>query len=108
MKQKLKIAVTIIAQVLLKTIIKEYYHINLFNLCNLSVLVDCVWSTFGKWSDCSTTCGGGTRFSTRTIIQQSLHGGKECKGEDTQSENCNEAPCPGKTSQTTSYNQENI
>ena len=70
--------------------------------------MDCIWSEFGNWSECSKTCGGGERFSTRTIIQQTVQEGKECKGEEKQVESCNEDPCPGKITQPSNYNQGKI
>ena len=59
------------------------------------LLVDCVWSSFGNWSECSKSCGGGEKISLRTILQQPLFGGKHCEGEDKKSEICNDIACPG-------------
>ena len=49
------------------------------------------------WSECSETCGGGSRTSNRTIKQPALHGGNDCIGDDTQIEACNLESCPGTT-----------
>ena len=58
--------------------------------------VNCLWSRFGEWTACTKTCGGGERKSTRTMVQLALYGGKECKGNETKLESCNENPCPGR------------
>merc|ERR1712205_245585 len=42
--------------------------------------VDCEVSEFGDWSECSGTCGGGTKYRERTITQKPLHGGQGCEG----------------------------
>jgi len=39
--------------------------------------VDCVVGTWAKWSDCSKTCGNGSRTRTRTLTQP-RHGGRTC------------------------------
>ena len=57
--------------------------------------MNCEWSEYGEWSDCSKTCGGGEKSSTRTILQEPINGGNECEGEDTKIEPCNENSCPG-------------
>ena len=50
--------------------------------------VDC---ELGQWNDCSTTCGTGMR--SRNIVQEALHGGKECSTNRTIA--CNlDKPCP--------------
>ena len=57
--------------------------------------VDCQWSPYGGWSECSATCGGGIRSSERTKTQAKANGGKECIGNDTKIEICMENLCPG-------------
>ena len=57
--------------------------------------MNCEWSDFGEWSECSKSCGGGERTSNRSVIKPALYGGKECEGEDIQIESCNDQPCPG-------------
>ena len=59
-----------------------------------SVLVDC---EFGPWSEgpCNATCGtSATKIMSRKIIQKAENGGKTCKGDTTESKNCELAPCP--------------
>ena len=51
---------------------------------------DCEWSS---WSDCSKTCGVGTR--TREIDVDAQKGGKACDKDDG-TENCNLKECPSK------------
>jgi len=60
------------------------------------VPVDCVWSEYGNWTQCSKSCGGGTQLQTRTIVTQALNGGKSCDGINTNLQICNEFPCPEK------------
>ena len=45
--------------------------------------VDCVWSAFGDWGDCSVTCGpGGVERRRRKMLQQAKGGGRPCRSED--------------------------
>ncbi|XP_070574887.1 SCO-spondin-like [Ptychodera flava] len=49
------------------------------------------WSNF---SDCSVTCGGGTKFRTRTCTNPApTYGGRPCKGKTVQSRSCNNFQC---------------
>ena len=61
-----------------------------------SYLVDCKWSEFGSWSDCSVTCGEGTKSATRKILHIALNGGRDCEGDSTRVNPCNLGECPGK------------
>ncbi|CAH3019170.1 unnamed protein product [Porites evermanni] len=50
------------------------------------------WTVF---TECTKTCGTGTRFRTRTCDNPSPRfGGFECGGEDSQTFKCNILPCP--------------
>jgi len=63
--------------------------------CNpQSCPVDCVWSAFGEWSECSQTYRGCIKSRTRSVQTQASNGGKECEGEFTEDEACNEQECP--------------
>ena len=61
----------------------------------MSIIVDCVWSQWDKWSDCSQNCGGGSRTSKRRIEIESADGGEKCEGDNKREESCNLHPCPG-------------
>ena len=61
----------------------------------LITLVNCKWSSYSEWSECSKSCGGGIRTSTRKIKQESLNGGTPCAGEASRNETCNLDVCPG-------------
>ena len=55
--------------------------------------IDCVW---GEWvaGQCSTTCGIGSRVSTRKKLVEEANGGN-CSGRSTKTEECNVQECPG-------------
>merc|ERR1712078_519038 len=55
--------------------------------------VDCTWAQWGDWSDCSKTCGVGTRTKTRRKDVKEAHGGV-CKGTDHDKESCKDKECP--------------
>jgi len=40
--------------------------------------IDCVVSTWGSFSTCSTGCGTGEHARTRTVLTPSAHGGADC------------------------------
>ena len=57
--------------------------------------VDGGWSEFGEWSECSAACGGGTQSRTRSCTNPApAHGGTDCQGLKTESQNCNTDECP--------------
>ena len=60
------------------------------------ISVDCVWTDF-KYTDCSSTCGGGTRVGRRSILRPATYGGQNCYGPSEVTEDCNNYPCPGNT-----------
>ncbi len=54
------------------------------------------WSGWQDWGSCSTTCGPGTRTRTRLCDNPSpIHGGAVCPGDGTETEDCQDAMCPG-------------
>ena len=64
-------------------------------LLNVNVSVDCEWSPYGNWTDCSTTCGPGVKTARRTIMQIAYNGGILCTGAAIKTENCELKSCPG-------------
>ncbi|XP_035688793.1 SCO-spondin-like [Branchiostoma floridae] len=58
--------------------------------------VDGGWSNWGPWSDCSVTCGVGTRTRNRTCTSpEPSNGGLDCAGPDHETQPCNvPVPCP--------------
>jgi hypothetical protein len=59
-------------------------------------IVDCRWGNYATWSECTKTCGGGTRFTTRKIEKEAEHGGLPCVGGEIRTVACNKDSCPGK------------
>jgi len=55
--------------------------------------IDGQWNPWSEWSDCSKTCGGGTRQSTRSCTEVA-NGGKPCVGDTVKTETCNDFQCP--------------
>ena len=47
------------------------------------------------WSKCTKSCEGGVMKSKRRIIQDPLHRGKQCEGNNTRILPCNLKHCPG-------------
>jgi hypothetical protein len=56
--------------------------------------VDCITSPWGDWSNCSAKCGEGTKTRERSIIRPPENGGSLCGAPLTETESCNEGPCP--------------
>eukprot|EP00929_Paragymnodinium_shiwhaense_P059964 TRINITY_DN29990_c0_g1_i1.p1 TRINITY_DN29990_c0_g1~~TRINITY_DN29990_c0_g1_i1.p1 ORF type:complete len:930 (-),score=176.35 TRINITY_DN29990_c0_g1_i1:60-2849(-) len=61
--------------------------------------VDCVWSDWGEFEQCSVTCtakatSGGQRTRRRIIARLAKNEGKECLGSYEESERCGLEECP--------------
>ncbi|XP_048736193.2 coadhesin-like [Ostrea edulis] len=57
--------------------------------------VDGQWSAWSRYSDCTTTCGVGTKTRYRSCSNPApLNGGKFCSGLKSEIDQCNIAPCP--------------
>ncbi|XP_078487952.1 uncharacterized protein LOC100179634 isoform X3 [Ciona intestinalis] len=59
--------------------------------CNSQVCP--TWSDYGDWSDCTATCGGGTRTHTRVCLNGDA-GQFGCRGSTFEQEYCNGQACP--------------
>lgn len=57
------------------------------------VPTNCTVSSWGLWSSCSKSCGGGTRTRTRAITKQATNGGS-CPYTLSESQACNTQSCP--------------
>ena len=57
--------------------------------------VDCAWSDFGEWTQCSAECGTGTQTRTRTEETAAENGGAACDGDSTETQDCNTHACSG-------------
>jgi len=58
--------------------------------------VDCKVEDWSSWSDCSATCGGGTKTRGRGVVQEAENGGAPCPALE-EEESCNTDQCPGTT-----------
>ncbi|CAJ1370240.1 unnamed protein product [Effrenium voratum] len=56
--------------------------------------VDCKWSDWGDWEGCSKSCGDGQRSRYRSFAQIKNAVGKECIGQNLQTEGCGMNACP--------------
>lgn len=53
------------------------------------------WGPWNEWGDCSMSCDGGMRYRTRTCEESyQTMDDDQTSCEETQSERCNEMPCP--------------
>ena len=56
------------------------------------------WTTWGAYSKCSKSCGGGMQSRIRRCVNPSQpFGHKTCKGAFRQHRSCNVQHCPGKS-----------
>ena len=71
------------------------YKINWF-MSLFSGPVNCLWSGFGDWSECSVSCGQGTQQRKRMVLQKASNGGQTCSGASKETRTCLKEACPGK------------
>lgn len=57
--------------------------------------VDGFWLPWSDWSDCTVSCGNGSRTRMRECFP-SKHGGANCSGLTLEEQECNTHYCPGK------------
>ena len=61
-----------------------------------SAKVNCQWSSWGRWSSCSKTCGSGVNARTRRIVKHAKNGGRRCYGSSRATKYCCiRRTCPG-------------
>ncbi|KAF2980077.1 hypothetical protein EK904_009513, partial [Melospiza melodia maxima] len=53
-----------------------------------------VWGSWGGWSDCSRSCGGGVSFRQRHCYSQRTEGPSSCVGPTRSYRSCNVQNCP--------------
>ena len=58
------------------------------------VSIDCQWSNWSIYKQCSKSCDGGTQIWQRRERIKSKNGGKPCLGDAIISEDCNTQSCP--------------
>eukprot|EP00930_Biecheleria_cincta_P096731 TRINITY_DN88536_c0_g1_i1.p1 TRINITY_DN88536_c0_g1~~TRINITY_DN88536_c0_g1_i1.p1 ORF type:complete len:1777 (+),score=234.93 TRINITY_DN88536_c0_g1_i1:51-5333(+) len=56
---------------------------------------DCEFSQWTAWTQCSESCGGGTKSRLRRIQDFAEHAGKPCDGVLREAQSCGEDACPG-------------
>ncbi|XP_056005434.1 SCO-spondin-like isoform X2 [Ostrea edulis] len=78
------------------------------SICEKSTRVDGNWASWGTWSKCPVTCGGGIEQRERTCTNPPpKHGGSNCVGDASETRPCNTQPCPvdGSWSRWTSWSK---
>ena len=75
-------------------------------IINFIIIVDCRWGNYAPWSECTKTCGGGTRFTTRSIEREAENGGLPCVGGEVRTAVCNKDSCPSKERSDYTINQD--
>eukprot|EP00397_Hematodinium_sp_SG-2012_P000943 GEMP01000944.1.p1 GENE.GEMP01000944.1~~GEMP01000944.1.p1 ORF type:complete len:1628 (+),score=304.02 GEMP01000944.1:2-4885(+) len=61
--------------------------------CNLVTTVDCKFSDWGEWSNCSKSCDTGERSRQRSIEKEPVDNGKPCVGPMREFGPCGTDPC---------------
>lgn len=56
--------------------------------------VDCKMSAWNASAGCSTTCGGGQKTETRTVLVAAQNGGETCPSIVSRKVGCNDDDCP--------------
>ena len=58
-------------------------------------IINCTWGSYGEWTTCTKTCGGGEKTRSRSEETSASNGGLDCEGNSTERSSCNEDSCPG-------------
>ena len=65
-------------------------------LIEFLVTVDGKWSTWGSWTSCPVSCGGGSQTRHRTCTDPPpSNNGMTCEGDTSETQPCNIQQCPG-------------
>lgn len=65
------------------------------HVCFLSPSVNGNWGPWSPWDTCTLTCGGGVQTRQRLCNDPApKHGGKECVGDNRDTQMCNKKDCP--------------
>lgn len=72
------------------------YSRKLYSVCEYKRSIDCEYSNYSEWSNCSASCGSGTKSKHRFITVKSQLYGTPCYNSTlTELEHCNTHSCPG-------------
>ena len=77
-----------------KNIIQQLNPQYIFCSNQFAISVDCEWSRFSDWSECSVSCGGGIQRRRRTVLVEAERGGRRCIGRTEETRICNSKICP--------------
>ena len=58
------------------------------------------WLAWGNWSQCTASCGQGTKLRGRLCSHQAINGKEQCEGNAFEFADCTMADCPGDFSHT--------
>jgi len=61
--------------------------------CGKNPAVDCAFSEWGAWTECSASCGGGWHSQMRRVLTRASLGGRTCDGTTRRTEPCNTQAC---------------
>ena len=80
-----------------KFLTNPYFFKIFINVCTFIFSVDGKWSNWGKWSQCSKTCGQGFKVKSRKCNNPPPKGnGLNCQGKSERINRCIEKPNCGK------------
>lgn len=72
------------------------YPVRIESKDNIFLTVDGRWSDWEEWGPCTKSCGGGEQRRTRGCTNPPpANGGRNCIGEQKQTQACNQNACPG-------------